>query len=406
MITLYDADRCPYCARVRIVLAEKGIEYETVEIDLDDRPAWIYEKNPLGRVPVLEEDTFVLAESAVIDEYLDDRYPDPPLWPADPAERALGRLLVFRFDELSKPYYALRRGEDGARERLDAALATLDAVLQAQRFLSGREFGLADIAYVPWILRATRPHGRRPPTVPGARRVGGTPRAAVVDRCGARRRRLVVKVLLLHAFPLDKGMWEPQRAALAGHEVIAPRLYGRGRTMDEWADSIAGETDGDLAVVGASMGGYCALALARRAPERVRGLLLVGARPDADSEERRAGREDTIELIRNEGLDGLWRMMLPKLFHDQSVADEQLVYRDADALVTALAAIRDREDSTDVVRSFAGPVQFVVGEFDPYVSAAKSSEFDVRELQGVGHLVNLERPDEFNEILREFVGSV
>jgi glutathione S-transferase len=154
VITLYDAGRCPYCARVRIALAEKGIEYETVEIDLDDRPAWIYEKNPLGRVPVLEEDTFVLAESAVIDEYLDDRYPDPPLWPADPADRALGRLLVFRFDELSRPYYALRRGEDGASERLDAALATLDAVLQAQKFLSGREFGLADVAYVPWILRA------------------------------------------------------------------------------------------------------------------------------------------------------------------------------------------------------------------------------------------------------------
>ena len=154
MITLYDAGRCPYCARVRIALAEKGIEYETVEIDLDDRPAWIYEKNPLGRVPVLEEDTFVLAESAVIDEYLDERYPEPPLWPADPAARALGRMLVFRFDELSRPYYALRRGDDDARERLDAVLATLDPVLQEQRFLSGVEFGLADIAYIPWILRA------------------------------------------------------------------------------------------------------------------------------------------------------------------------------------------------------------------------------------------------------------
>jgi stringent starvation protein A len=154
VITLYDAGRCPYCARVRIVLAEKGIEYETVEVDLDDRPAWIYEKNPLGRVPVLEEDTFLLAESAVIDEYLDERYPEPSLWPADAAERALGRMLVFRFDELSKPYYALRRGDDGAGERLDDALATLAGLLQRQRFLSGREFGLADVAYVPWILRA------------------------------------------------------------------------------------------------------------------------------------------------------------------------------------------------------------------------------------------------------------
>jgi glutathione S-transferase len=154
VITLYDADRCPYCARVRIVLAEKGIEYETVVIDLADRPAWIYEKNPLGKVPVLEDDTFVLPESAVIDEYLEERYPKPALWPADPAERAFGRLLVFRFDELSKPYYALRREEEGARERLEAQLAKLSAALDARAYLSGREFGLADVAYVPWIVRA------------------------------------------------------------------------------------------------------------------------------------------------------------------------------------------------------------------------------------------------------------
>jgi pyrimidodiazepine synthase len=154
VITLYDADRCPYCARVRITLAEKRLEYETVAIDLDDRPAWIYEKNPLGRVPVLEEDTFVLAESAVINEYLEDRYPESSLWPADPAPRGLGRMLVFRFDELSRPYYALRRGEEGAGEGFDAALAELDGLLELQPFLSGREFGLADIAYVPWILRA------------------------------------------------------------------------------------------------------------------------------------------------------------------------------------------------------------------------------------------------------------
>src|ERR671934_2294699 len=148
MITLYDADRCPYCARVRIVLAEKDIEYETVEIDLDDRPEWIYEKNPLGRVPVLEEDTFVLAESAVINEYLEERYPEPALWPADPGERALGRLLVHRFDELSRPYYAVWRGDDAARERLDEQLASLAARLERQPVLSGRAFspaGLADV---------------------------------------------------------------------------------------------------------------------------------------------------------------------------------------------------------------------------------------------------------------------
>jgi glutathione S-transferase len=74
--TLYTADRCPYAARARIALAEKGIAYEAVEIDLDDRPALIYDKNSLGRVPVYEEDEgLVLPESEVIMEYLEERYP-------------------------------------------------------------------------------------------------------------------------------------------------------------------------------------------------------------------------------------------------------------------------------------------------------------------------------------------
>ena len=215
-----------------------------------------------------------------------------------------------------------------------------------------------------------------------------------------------MNVLLLHAFPLDKGMWEPQREVLREHEVIVPRLYGRGPTMAAWADSVAAETNGELAVVGASMGGYCALALARRAPERVRGLLLLGARPDADSDERRAGRADTIELIRGEGPEGLWRMMLPKLFHDENVADESLLYRDGDALVAAVEAIRDREDSTDVVHTVSGPVEFVVGEYDPFVSASELAEYDAHEIGGAGHLANLERPEEFNAILGDFLARV
>jgi glutathione S-transferase len=154
MITLYDAPRCPFCARVRIVLAEKDVPYETVVIDLQDRPAWLYEKNPVGKVPVLEEGGWVLPESAVIDEFLNERYPEPPLWPDDPGERAAGRLLVFRFDDFSKPYYALRRGEDGARGRFEEELGFLDAIVAGMPWLSGRAFGLADVAFLPWLLRA------------------------------------------------------------------------------------------------------------------------------------------------------------------------------------------------------------------------------------------------------------
>lgn len=154
MLTLYDAPRCPYCARVRIVLAEKGVPYDPVVIDLADRPAWLYEKNPSGKVPVLDDDGWVLPESAVIDEYLEERYPEPPLLPADAGARAVARLLVFRHDDFSNPYYALRRGEAGAAAAFDRELAALDRVLAAMPFLTGAAFGLADVAYVPWVLRA------------------------------------------------------------------------------------------------------------------------------------------------------------------------------------------------------------------------------------------------------------
>lgn len=155
MLTLYDAPRCPYCARVRIVLAEKGIDHGVAEVDLDDRPAWIYVKNPTGKVPVIEDDDgLILPESAVIDEYLEERFPGTPLWPDDPGERALGRLLVERFDRLGDAYYALKRGEDRARIWLERQLAELDQILETQQFLSGSQYGLADIAYVPWVIRA------------------------------------------------------------------------------------------------------------------------------------------------------------------------------------------------------------------------------------------------------------
>jgi glutathione S-transferase len=139
-VKLYDAARCPFCARVRLVLAEKGIPYETVKIDLANRPHWLYELNPLGKVPVLD-DGFVLPESNVVMEYLEERYPAPALLPEGLEERAQARLDVFRFDTLlGDDYYALRRGEDNAvGERLDA--------LPVGRSL------FVDLAYLPWVMR-------------------------------------------------------------------------------------------------------------------------------------------------------------------------------------------------------------------------------------------------------------
>jgi glutathione S-transferase len=150
-VKLYDALRCPYCARVRIALAEKGLAPEVVPVDLSNRPDWIYELNATGRVPVLD-DGFVLPESAVIMGYLEERYPAPPLLPADPSERARAHLLVFRFDDnLGADYYAFRRGDEN---RLAEKLQQLEV---------GQSL-FADIAYVPWAIRARDMLGLALPT--------------------------------------------------------------------------------------------------------------------------------------------------------------------------------------------------------------------------------------------------
>ena len=138
---LVDAARCPYCARVRIALAEKRIDHEVVAVDLRDRPQWLVELNPpSGRVPVLD-DGFVLPESEVIMAYLEERYPEPSLLPPGLADRARARLLVQRFDDsLGRDYYAFRRGDDND---LAGKLQTLEV---------GHSL-YADVAYVPWVIR-------------------------------------------------------------------------------------------------------------------------------------------------------------------------------------------------------------------------------------------------------------
>ena len=103
---------------------------------------------------MLEGDGLCLPESAVIMEYLEERFPDPSLLPADQVARAEARLRIFRFDHFGDAYYALRRGDEHAREALGVRLAELDKAVRRDGHLGGGEYGLADIAYLPWIVRA------------------------------------------------------------------------------------------------------------------------------------------------------------------------------------------------------------------------------------------------------------
>jgi pimeloyl-ACP methyl ester carboxylesterase len=228
-----------------------------------------------------------------------------------------------------------------------------------------------------------------------------------------------MNVMLLHAFPLDERMWEPQLETLRDYEVATPRLYGRGASLDEWAASLLEETDGELALVGASLGGYVALAITNRAPERVRGLALVGARADADSPERRAARADTISLIEAGGAEALWENQRPKLLLDaasEEVVDrtrELVLARSTDELTGAVRALRDRADGSATFESFDGSSLVAVGEGDQFFPpdeaealAGRARHGRLRIFAGARHLPSLEQPDEFNAELAGFLSDV
>ena len=229
-----------------------------------------------------------------------------------------------------------------------------------------------------------------------------------------------MRVLLLHALPLDERMWEPQLEALASHQVEAPNLYALGgASMDEWATALLERVAGDLVVVGASMGGYCALAVPRLAPERVRGLVLAGSRADADSPERKEARQAAIERIEREGAEGMWQLMKP-IVAGEIVPDDLrarlraiALEQPAEGLVRAVQAIRDRPDSTAVVGQLDVPFLGVVGDHDPIAPPEYARELAGVALRGealvfeeTGHLPNLERPADFNANLLRFLGEI
>jgi pimeloyl-ACP methyl ester carboxylesterase len=203
--------------------------------------------------------------------------------------------------------------------------------------------------------------------------------------------------MLLHGWPVSERIWVTQVSALrnAGFDAFAPHLYGRGASIDDWAAQLIREIDGPYVVVGASMGGYCALAMARRAPERIPGMVLVASRADADTFDRRRFRQQVI---------GDLRAGHPP---DRAEDDSNLEH-----LAIAQEAMRDRLDLSGVAASFGGPLLVCVGANDELVSVDEAQQLADSALDGrlevfedAGHFVSVDQPERFTAVLLDFVSQ-
>ena len=158
MMTLYSATTCPFSHRCRIVLFEKGMDFQIIDVDMDNKPEDLAVMSPYGRVPVLVERELILYESNIINEYVDDRFPHPQLMPADPVMRARARLFLYRFEqELFCHIDALENGTPKVAEKARAAirdnLTVISPVFAKQKFMLGDDFSMLDVAISPLLWR-------------------------------------------------------------------------------------------------------------------------------------------------------------------------------------------------------------------------------------------------------------
>ena len=154
---LYSGTVCPYSHRCRIVLYEKGMDFEVIDVDQMDKSEDLAAINPYHKVPVLVERDLVLTEANIINEYIDERFPHPQLMPADPVMRGRARLFLHRFEqELYSHVNVIQQGgkpAEKARAIIRDNLSQLSQILVKQKFLLGTEFSMLDVAVAPLLWR-------------------------------------------------------------------------------------------------------------------------------------------------------------------------------------------------------------------------------------------------------------
>ncbi len=162
-VEIISSKSCPFAQRSRMVLLEKGIDFVFTEIDLNDKPDWFLKVSPYGKVPVIRHDGAVIWESAVINEYLDEVFPEPPLLPRDPVGRATARVWIdFANNRMVPHIYKMMLHQDDEGRALHRRRLTEAAVFmedQGLRKLSpgpfwlGAKPGLVDFTFFPHVQR-------------------------------------------------------------------------------------------------------------------------------------------------------------------------------------------------------------------------------------------------------------
>jgi RNA polymerase-associated protein len=157
ILTLYSARDCVHCHRIRLILAAKGVSYDLVLVDPAKPPEDLIDLNPTHSVPTLVDRDLVLYETAVVAEYLDERYPHPPLMPIDPLSRARLRLAIVRMERdwlpLAEQCAGSGKNSEAARKKLREALMGALPLFKAAKFFLNPEMSLADCALAPLIWR-------------------------------------------------------------------------------------------------------------------------------------------------------------------------------------------------------------------------------------------------------------
>ena len=160
-MVLYSGTTCPYSQRCRLVLFEKGMDFEIRDVDLFNKPEDISVMNPYGQVPILVERDLILYESNIINEYIDERFPHPQLMPPDPVQRARVRLFLFNLEKEIFTHVALLEGRaphnekavEKAKLMIRDRLTQLAPIFLKNKYWLGEDFSMLDVAIAPLLWR-------------------------------------------------------------------------------------------------------------------------------------------------------------------------------------------------------------------------------------------------------------